>query len=209
MDLSSQMRAPELGLEPRPDLADVVRGRARHVRRRQRVAQAALGLVALVGAGSLVPGLLGPSRGSDLAGPDRSYGIEDATSSVQRLALLNEGNVVAYWDDDAPCVAAVRVKRDPDCGPGVSPQTREVFPYVFSPDNPSLRIDDRQLLAGVVRPDVVRVEVALDDARRLDARLQRGEGFLLPMFSVEVPRGTTVLQVRAFGEGGVLLGERP
>lgn len=209
MDLTSQMRAPGLGLEPRPDLADVVRGRARRVRRRQRVASAALGVVALAGAVSVVPALPGPGPGDDLAGPDRTYGIDGATSSVERLASLNRGNVVAYWDDDAPCVAAVRVKRDPDCGPGVSPQTREVFPYVFSPDNPSLRIDDRQLLAGVVRGDVVRVEVALDDAQRLDARLQRGDGFLLPVFSVEVPRGTTVAQVRAFGAGDVLLGEQP
>ncbi|MCW2605861.1 MAG: hypothetical protein JWO60_554, partial [Frankiales bacterium] len=50
MDLTSQMRSPSLGLEPAPDLADVVRRRAGRVRTRRRAAIGAVGAAAVLGA---------------------------------------------------------------------------------------------------------------------------------------------------------------
>lgn len=205
MDLTSRMRAPELGLEPRPDLADAVRGRARRVRRRRAAGTGLLSVAAVAAALTVLPGVVDRRSTGELATPDRSYGIDDATSSVQRLARINGADVVAYWQDDELCVAAVRIKRDRDCAPGVSPATQRLFPYVFRPDNSALRVDDRQLVAGTVRADVAQVRVVLSAGAPLTVPVRRGEGFLLPVFSAELPRGAALAGVQALDAAGAEL----
>ncbi|MCU1692721.1 MAG: hypothetical protein JWM64_1812 [Frankiales bacterium] len=210
MDLSSAMRSPSLELLPPPGLDEVVRRRAGRVRRRRRAAGSVLGVAAVVGAVAVVPGLgLPGATEGQLATPDRSYGIRTATSEVLLLERLNGADVVAYYEDDEPCVAAIRVKRDRDCGPGVSSASLSPLPYVFPADDPSLRVDARQLVAGLLGASAQSVRVTLADGRSLPARTTRGRGFALPVFAVEVPAGALATAVEALGPDGALLQRRP
>lgn len=208
MDLSDRLRAPALALEPDAGLADAVRRRAGRVRRRRRVAGSALGVAAVVGVAGLVPGLLGPSRGSDLATADRSYGVTDATSEVVLLERVNGADVVAWFEDDVPCAAAIRVKRSFECAPAVSPRSVDAFPALFDQGTSALRVDDRQLVGGLVQEGVPVVRVELAQGRPVPARTRRGDGFPFPVFFAELPRGAVVTAVVAVGGDGSELGRR-
>ncbi|MCW2778434.1 MAG: hypothetical protein JWN17_2159 [Frankiales bacterium] len=209
MDLSAQMQAPSLALEPSPGLLDAVRRRAGRVRRRRRLAGGALVVAAAVTGVGVLPGLLhtGTQTGR-LATPDRSYGIRTATSAVVLLERLNGADVVAWFEGDELCAAAIRVKRRRECAPGVSAASPDPFPFVFDATSRALRVDDRQLLAGVVRTDVQQVAVEVAGGPPLRATATREPGFPLPVFSVELPHGATVLRLVAYGPAGEELGTR-
>ncbi len=205
MDLSAAMQSSALDLEPRPDLADVVRGRARGVRRRRAAAGSLLGVAAVAGAVLLVPDRPTPST---LVGQGTDHGIRGATSEVVVLDQLNGADVVGYYVDDQPCVAAIRIKNQQHCGPGVSAASTSAFPLVFPPDDGALRVDARQLVAGVAGSSVTTVRLVLDRGRPLVAATSPGRGFALPFFSVEVPAGAVPTAVEGLDAVGAVVGRQ-
>lgn len=204
MDLTALMRSPSLALDPSPVLGDVVRRRARRVRRRRQALAGAAAVVLLAGGASLVPR---GSEGAPLATAPPDHGIDDADSGVLRLTTINGADVVAYFEDGEPCVASVRVKRDIDCEPAVSPQSRAVFPALFAPDNDALRVDGRQLVAGLVQSGTLLVRVDLDEGGPVyGPPPERGRDWAFAAWWAEVPRGARAVRVTAVGEGGQELG---
>lgn len=208
MDLSDRLRSPAYALEPDPGLVDTVRRRAGRVRRRRRAAGSALGLAAVVGAAGLAPGLLGTSHEAPLATADRSYGVTTATSEVVLLERVNGADVVAFFREDLPCASAIRVKRSETCAENVSPRSVEPFPALFDLGAKALRVDDVQLLGGLVQESVPIVRVELAEGPPVEARTRRGDGFPFPVFFAELPRGAVVTAVVAVGGDGSELGRR-
>jgi len=208
VDLSDRLRSPDLALEPAAGLADAVRRRARRVRRRRQVAGSALGVAAVLGVAGLAPGLLGPSRGADLATVDRSYGVTTATTEVVLLERVNGADVVAWFEVDQPCAGAIRVKRRSECAENVSPRSVEPFPALFDQGTSALRVDDRQLVGGLVQESVTAVRVELAEGPPVQALTRRGDGFPFPVFFAELPRGAVVTAVVAVGGDGSELGRR-
>lgn len=205
MDLTSLMRSPDLALEPPPGVADAARRRARRVRRRRQAAGAVLGVAALLGAGTLVP--RGEPVPQELASsPD--YGIRTATSDVLRLERLNGADVVAWFEGDELCVAAIRVKRSRSCAPGVDPATTATLPHVFPLDADALRVDDRQLVAGLARADIATVRAHFAGGPVLQVPVRRARGFRLPVFWFELPDGARLVRLAPLGADGAERGER-
>ena len=208
MDLSDRLRSPDLALEPGAGLADVVRRRAGRVRRRRRVAGSALGVAAVVGALGLVPGLVGTSGDAPLATADRSYGVRTATSEVVLLERVNGADVVAFFQDDLPCVSAIRVRKSQTCAENVSSLSVETFPALFDVGAKALRVDDVQLFGGLVQAGVPTVRIELAEGPSVEAQTRSGAGFPFPVFFAELPRGAVVTEVVAVGGEGTELGRR-
>jgi len=205
MDLRELMSSPALTVEPPAGLDETVRRRAGTVRRRRRLAAAALGVAGVAAVVPLLPRLTDRTGPGLAAPPAPNYGMRGATSSVVLLERLNEASVVAWFEGDELCTAAIRVKRDRYCAPAVNPQTPLALPLVLSAEHMP-RVDDRQVAVGLLREGVAQVRVTLRRGKPLVATVRRGERFPLAVFFVVLPRGGEVRAVEALGADGALLG---
>ena len=186
-DLRVLLRSPALALEPAPRLADAVRGQARRTTRRKRLgtAAASLGVVAAaVTFGPAVADGFDALRNRDVqeAGPPRDPRFPAATSAVVTMRTLNGAQVVTWYERSSWCTAASRVSRSRTCvGPIDADATG--IPKFLTAGAPSLTVDDRRVVAGVLGTDVNRVKVHLEDGREFAADVVEGDGFVRPVWS--------------------------
>ena len=186
-DVQVLLRSPALALEPAPGLADSVRGQARRTSRRRR-AGAAVATLAVVGLGIAV----GPAavdaydglrnREVQEAGPPRDPRFPAATSAVVTMRTLNGAEVVTWYERSSWCTAASRVSRSRTCVGPVDEEARGI-PRFLTAGSPSLTVDNRLVVAGVLGTDVVRVKVHLVDGREFEAEVVEGAGFVRPVWS--------------------------
>ncbi len=216
MDLKELMQSPSLALEPPPTLDSVVRREARALRRRRRSVAAALAVIGFAGAVVVVPGLVSRNEPAQVAGAPQ---VEGSTSTVMLLAEINGAEVVTYWMGSAWCTGVSRVTTTHLCtrrtGPGV-----DNFLALSGPDSDSLRVDDRQLSAGLIDDDVARVDAWLTDSpdtvvdERADydvvaTTIRRAEGFPKGVWWLEVPSGKYPSALVAYDASGRELERSP
>lgn len=204
-ELSTLLRSPALALEPPPDLVEEVRVGARRVRRRRAVGASALSVV-LLGAAALAGTALldGPPSG----GPAESYAVSpgdarfpDATTAVVRLAQLNGGEVLTFFEGQRWCTAAARIGTAKGCSRALGAQVQP-FAFLVPPGVDSLTVDADSLVAGVLGTDVARVQVRFTNGSDVEASTTSPRGFPWPVWWAQVPRGERVERYTAYDEAG-------
>ena len=186
-DLRLLLHSPALGLEPTPGLADTVRGRAKHVRRRRAVVSTAA-VVAVLAAGALLApsvadGIDGlRNRADQQAGPARDPHYPDATSDVVTMRLLNGAKIVTWYEGSQWCTRTSRVTSAKFCVGPIKAEARGL-PRHLNPGTPSLNVDALPVVAGIAGTDVSQVKVHMKDGREFDTDLVQGKGFVRPVWS--------------------------
>ncbi|MCW2678639.1 MAG: hypothetical protein JWM62_40, partial [Frankiales bacterium] len=160
---------------------------------------AALSAVALACAGLMLPGLLGGGERVDrVAVSPADPRFPEATSAVATLAELNGGEVVTFFKGISWCTASVRAAQNQSCGGFVGKGRVGAFAYTTVPGQASVRVDDDEVMAGVLGTDVVRVVVQLEDGSEVEASTTSPQGFPRPVWWVAVPSGARVQEATAY-----------
>jgi len=186
-DLRVLLHSPALALEPEAGLADRVRGRAKHVRRRRAVVSTAA-VVAVLAAGALLApsvadGIDGlRNRADQQAGPARDPHYPDATSDVVTMRLLNGAKIVTWYEGSQWCTRTSRVTSAKFCVGPIKAEARGL-PRHLNPGTPSLDVDALPVVAGIAGTDVSQVKVHMKDGREFDTDLVQGKGFVRPVWS--------------------------
>jgi hypothetical protein len=189
-DLRLLLHSPALTLQPEPGLADTVRGRARRVTRRRRLT-GALATVALVAGGlafgpAVADGLDGlRNRESDSPGFARDARFPNATSDVVVMKTLRGAQLLTWYERSQWCTVTTRVTRKSTCVGPVS-ATATGIPSFLGAGSPSLTVDNREVIAGVVGTGVARVKVHLVDGRVYEGDIVEGRGFVRPVWCAVV-----------------------
>ena len=186
-DLEVLLRSPALSLEPGRGLAEAARRQAGRVNRRRRVGAVLAAVGVAAGAITLGPAAVDAydglrNREVQEAGPPRDPRFPAATSAVVTMRTLNGAEVVTWYERSSWCTAASRVSRSRTCVGPVDEESRGI-PRFLTAGSPSLTVDNRLVVAGVLGTDVVRVKVHLVDGREFDAEVVEGAGFVRPVWS--------------------------
>ena len=207
-DLRLLLRSPALQLDPAPQLAERVRSNARRVTRRRRGAAVVVSLTLVGAVASLGPTVATQiedlrARGEQQAKVPRDARYPTATSEVRTLVTLNGAQVVTWWERSQWCTATSRVKNARTC---VGPIDEDApgIPRFLDAGTPSLTVDRRRVVAGVVGTGVRRVKVHLTDGREFTADFYEGAGFHRPVWAALLAGpAAPVAYVTGFDERGV------
>ena len=190
-DLRLLLHSPALTLQPTPGLADTVRGRARRVTRRRRLT-GALASVLLVAGGLAFGPAVADSLDSlrnrdDDSSPSfaKDARFPEATSDVVVMKTLRGAQLLTWYERSQWCTVTTRVTRRSTCVGPVSP-TATGIPSFLGAGSPSLTVDNREVIAGVLGTGVSRVKVHLVDGRVYEGDVVEGRGFVLPVWCAVV-----------------------
>jgi hypothetical protein len=189
-DLRTLLHSPALTLQPAPGLADVVRGRARRVTRRRRAVGALSAVVLVAGGLAFGPAVadgLEDLRNRESEGPGfaRDPRFPEATSDVVVMKTLRGAQLLTWYQGSQWCTVTTRVTRNSTCVGPIS-ATATGVPRFLGAGSPSLTVDDREVIAGVVGTGVSRVKVHLVDGRAYEGDIVEGRGFVRPVWCAVV-----------------------
>lgn len=190
-DLRTLLHSPALTLQPTPGLADTVRGRARRVTRRRRAVGALSTVVLLAGGLAFGPALADSldslrNREEDSSpGFARDSRFPEATSDVVVMKTLRGAQLLTWYEGSEWCTVTTRVTQARTCVKPIDPNAAGI-PRYLGAGSPSLTVDNREVIAGVVGSGVSRVKVHLVDGRVYEGDLVEGRGFVLPVWCAVV-----------------------
>ena len=200
-DLRALLASPALDLEPPADLVEGVHRGARRVRWRRAAGTAALALVVLVGAASVVPRLQAdkPTTGQVALPPDSRF--PQSTTPIAVLERLNGGEVVTFFEGARWCTASSRADTSTTCSRNIGAVVQP-FAFLSRQGTESLSVDADGLVAGLLGDGVATVEVELSDGRTIRARSEQPGGFARAVWWLRVPAGAVVVGYTARDDRG-------
>ena len=189
-DLRTLLHSPALTLQPAPGLADTVRGRARRVTRRRRAAGALASVVLVAGGVAFGPTVADGlddlrNREDETPGFARDPRFPDATSDVVVMKTIRGAQLLTWYEGNEWCTVTTRVTQARTCVKPVDPDAAGI-PRYLGAGSPSLTVDDREVIAGVVGTGVSRVRVHLVDGRAYEGDIVEGRGFVRPVWCAVV-----------------------
>jgi hypothetical protein len=189
-DLRLLLHSPALTLQPAPGLADRIRVKARHVRRRRAILSTAATVAVLAAAGAVAPSVADGidglrNRADQQAGPSKDPRHPNATTDVVTMRLLNGAEVVTWYEGSKWCTATSRVTSQTFCTGPISPDARGL-PKHLNIGAPSLTVDNLPVVAGILGSGVHKVIVHMVDGREFDAEVVEGRGFVRPVWSARL-----------------------
>lgn len=205
-ELGALLASASLDLEPPADLVDGVRRGARRARRRRAVGSAALAVLVVAGAASLVPSLTGDDGQQDRveqAAAARDPRFPEATTSVQALTDLNGGTVLTFFRGRQWCTASVRSSAPNTACAGPVGAVVRPFSFTRGPED-SVRIDRDYVVTGLLGDGVDRVEVELATGTRTASTVD-AQDFPRAVWWQDVRSGDRVLAYVAYAADGTVL----
>jgi hypothetical protein len=190
-DLRLLLHSPALTLQPTPGLADTVRARARRVTRRRRLTGAVASVALVAGGLAFGPAVADGIDGLRTREADSSPGFArdsrfpDATSDVVVMKTLRGAQLLTWYEGSEWCTVTTRVTQARTCVKPIDPNATGI-PRYLGAGSPSLTVDDREVIAGVVGSGVSRVKVHLVDGRVYEGDIVEGRGFVRPVWCAVV-----------------------